>query len=176
MEIRKLERDELSLVGEIDRTERIDLLFEQHGPELVARRGTWNAPAWDPDNQGEHSVDAQHQTLLRYADAGGIALGSFSNDRLVGIGVVVLHIRPAMAQLAYLHVSQRSRSAGIGSSLSLDLERIALRAGDTEIVVSATPSENTVRFYLGRGYLPMEQPLPELFELEPEDIHMAKRI
>jgi hypothetical protein len=31
-----------------------------------------------------------------------------------------------------------------------------------------------VRFYLGRGYEPMAQPLPELFELEPEDIHMSK--
>jgi hypothetical protein len=33
-----------------------------------------------------------------------------------------------------------------------------------------------VRFYLRRGYLPMEQPLPELFELEPDDVHMAKLI
>ncbi|MEI8238860.1 MAG: GNAT family N-acetyltransferase [Actinomycetota bacterium] len=176
MEIRILERDELARVGEIDRTERIEVLFEQNGTELVASRGVWNAPAWNLDGHGEHSVSAQHETLLRNADAGGIALGVFSNDRLVGIGVVVLHIRPAMAQLAYLHVSRRSRSAGIGRSLSLALERIAHRAGDTEIVVSATPSENTVRFYLGRGYQPMEQPLPELLELEPEDIHMGKQI
>ena len=42
------------------------------------------------------------------------------------------------------------------------------------MVVSATPSLNTVRFYLGQGYAPMEEPLPELLELEPEDIHMEK--
>ncbi|HEX4982353.1 MAG TPA: GNAT family N-acetyltransferase [Ilumatobacteraceae bacterium] len=176
VEIRDLARNELSCVGEIDRTERIDVLFEQHGTELVARRGTWSAPAWDPDGHGEHSVDAQHQALVHYADAGGIARGAFSNGRLVGIGVVVPHIRPAIAQLAYLHVSQDFRSAGIGSRLSVDLELIARRAGDTEIVVTATPSENTVRFYLGRGYRPMAQPLPELLELEPEDIHMGKVI
>ena len=46
--------------------------------------------------------------------------------------------------------------------------------GDTGIVVTATPSGNTVRFYLGRGYRPMAQPLPELLELEPEDIHVSK--
>ncbi len=84
------------------------------------------------------------------------------------------HIRPAIAQLAYLHVSQAFRSAGIGRRLSVDLELIASRAGDAEIVVSATPSENTVCFYLARGYRLMAQPLPVLLELEPEDIHMRK--
>ena len=53
---------------------------------------------------------------------------------------------------------------------------IGWSAGDNEIVVSATPSENTVCFYLGRGYRPMAQPLAELLALEPEDIHMGKVI
>lgn len=43
-----------------------------------------------------------------------------------------------------------------------------------EIVVTATPSEHTVGFYLGRGYRPMAEPLPELFDLEPNDVHMSK--
>ena len=175
VEIRDLARSELSRVGEIDRTERIDVLFEQHGTELVAwRRGSWSASAWDPDGHGEHSVHAQRQTLVHYADAGGIARGAFSGGRLVGIGVVVPHIRPAIAQLAFLHVSQDFRAAGVGSRLSADLDLVARRAGDIEIVVSATPSENTVRFYLGRGYRPMARPLPELLELEPDDVHMGR--
>jgi hypothetical protein len=73
-------------------------------------------------------------------------------------------------------VSQDFRAAGLGNRLSPDLERLARRAGDTEIVVSATPSENTVRFYLGRGYQPMARPLPELLELEPDDVHIGKVI
>jgi len=40
---------------------------------------------------------------------------------------------------------------------------------DAEMVVSATPSENTVRFYLGRGFRPMAQPLPELLEALERD-------
>jgi GNAT superfamily N-acetyltransferase len=176
VEIRDLARSELSRVGEIDRTERIDVLFEQHGTELLARRGSWSASAWDALGHGEHSVDAKRLELMHYADAGGIARGGFSGWRLVGIGVVVPHIRPAIAQLAFLHVSQDFRSAGLGSRLSADLELAARRAGDTEIVVSATPSENTVRFYLGRGYRPMARPLSELLELEPGDVHMGKVI
>ena len=96
---------------------------------------------------------------MHYADAGGIASGAFSGGRLVGIGVVVPHIRAAIAQLAFLHVSEAFRAAGVGSRLSADLELVARHPGDTEIVVSATPSENTVRFYLGRGYQPMARPL-----------------
>jgi GNAT superfamily N-acetyltransferase len=176
VEYRDLAHDELSRVGEIDRTEHIDVLFEHVGTELVERRGSWNAEAWDPDGQGEHSVAAQHRSVVRYAAAGGITRGAFSDGRLVGIGVVVPHIRHAVAQLAYLHVSHAFRSAGIGSRLSADLEQIARRVGDTEIVVTATPSENTVRFYLGRGYRPMARPFPELLELEPEDIHMSKAL
>jgi GNAT superfamily N-acetyltransferase len=176
IEIRDLAPSELSRVGEIDRTERIDLLFEQRGTELVTRQGSWDSPAWEPYGQGDHSVEAQRQALTHYAGAGGVARGAFSNGRLVGIGMVVPHIRPEIARLAYLHVSQEFRSAGIGNRLCADLELIARRAGDTEIVVTATPSGNTVRFYLGRGYRPIAQPLPELLELEPEDIHMGKVI
>jgi hypothetical protein len=66
VEIRDLARSELSRVDEIDRTERIEILFEQHGTELVARRGSWSASAWDPDGHGEHSVDAQRRSPMRH--------------------------------------------------------------------------------------------------------------
>jgi hypothetical protein len=58
----------------------------------------------------------------------------------------------------------------------MELERLARDLGDTELVVSATPSANTVRFYLRRGFEPMAEPLPELYEREPEDVHMRKRL
>jgi hypothetical protein len=44
------------------------------------------------------------------------------------------------------------------------------------MVVSATPSAHTVRFYQDRGFELMAQPLPELFEREPEDVHMRKAL
>ena len=57
-----------------------------------------------------------------------------------------------------------------------ELERLARDHGNTTMVVSATPAGNTVRFYLGRGFEPMAEPLPELHALEPEDVHMHKTI
>jgi GNAT superfamily N-acetyltransferase len=174
VEFRDLGRDDFVRVGDIDRTERIEVLLEQRGTVLEPRRGTFDAAAWDEDGDGEHSVAAQRRALAHYADVGGVARGAFADARLVGIGVVVPHLRPSIAQLAYLHVTRAARSSGIGTRLCDDLERIAQLAGDTEIVVTATPSERTVRFYLGRGYRPLAEPLPELLALEPDDVHLGK--
>ena len=169
VELLRLGRSELARVVEIDRREHINVIYDQHGTQLVARQGDWNAAAWDPDGHGEHSMEAQRHTLEHYVDAGGIALGAFAGRRLVAIGVVVPHLRPGIAQLAFLHVSAPSRAKGVGRRLSEELEDIARTEGDCDMVVSATPSENTVRFYLGRGFQPLAEPLAELFELEPED-------
>jgi GNAT superfamily N-acetyltransferase len=176
VEFRRLGRTELSRVVEIDRSERIDMLYDQHGSQLVARHGHWSASAWNPDDHGVHSVGAQVNTLEHYVDNGGIALGAFASGRLAGIGVVVPHLRPRIAQLAFLHVSAPLRATGVGSRLSEELEQIARTAGDADMVVSATPSGNTVRFYLGRGFHPMAEPLAELFDLEPDDVHMRKAL
>jgi GNAT superfamily N-acetyltransferase len=114
--------------------------------------------------------------LERYVDAGGIALGAFVGDQLVGIGAVVPHLRPGIAQLAYLHVSAPLRATGIGSRLCEQLDEIARTAGDSDMVVTATPTGNTVRFYLGRGFQPMAEPFAELFALEPDDVHLRKEL
>lgn len=174
--VRRLTRMELSRVADIDRTERIDLIYEQRGTELVELPGDWDSPAWNAEGNGEHSLTAQRHTLEHYVDAGGIALGAYSEGQLVGIGVVVPHIRPEIAQLAFLHVSKAYRATGIGHRLSDELDQIARDGGATEMVVSATPSQNTVRFYLSRGYELLAQALPELYELEPEDVHMRKAL
>ena len=173
---RRLERWDLARIEDIDRTERIDTLYVQHGTELERRSGDFSARAWLTTDDGEHSVAAQRTACEHYLEAGGIALGAFDAERLVGIGVVVPRVRPGIAQLAYLHVSDGYRGCGIGVRLNDELERIAREAGDVQIVVSATPSENTVRFYLGRSFEPDAEPRPALLELEPEDVHLRKRL
>ena len=173
---RRLEPDELARVREIDRSERIDRLYVQHGTELQTIDGDFSAPPWRAEGKGEHSVAHQIEECERWAAAGGIALGAFDGERLVGIGIVVPHLRPGIAQLAFLHVSDGFRDRGIGRRLSDELDAIARAAGDTTMVVSATPSVHTVEFYRRRGYAPTGSPLPELLELEPEDVHLEKRL
>jgi GNAT superfamily N-acetyltransferase len=172
----RLVRAGLERIGEIDRTERIDTLYVQQGERLERRFGNFSAPPWFTEGEGEHSVAHQRADCERQLAAGGIALGAFANGRLVGIGIVRPHLRPGIAQFAFLHVSNGHRAQGIGRHLSEELERLAREGGDTTMVVSATPSLNTVRFYLRKGFSPMAEPLPELYELEPEDVHLQKRL
>lgn len=176
IDYRQLVAADLARIGEIDRTERIDVLYVQHGTRLEELAGDWSSPPWKPEGQGEHSVAAQQASLESLTESGAIALGAFDGDRLVGIGVLVPHLRSGVSQLAYLHVSDGYRASGIGSLLSDQLERMAIGGGHSMIVVSATPSQNTVRFYRARGYELMAEPLPELYALEPEDVHLQKHL
>ena len=173
---RLLTAADIERIADIDRTERIDALYVQHGSQLELVPGDWSAPPWDPHGEGEHSVAAQQDAVRHLLGRGGVAVGAFDGERLVGIGVLLPHLRPGLAQLAYLHVSNGYRDRAVGGRLSDELERIARESGDESMVVSATPSLHTVRFYERRGFAPMAEPLSELLEVEPEDVHMWKRL
>lgn len=174
IEIRHLGRDELVRVAEIDRTEHIDALYRQVGEVLVEHHGDWDSPGWAREDLGSHSVPAKLRELHGYVDQGGVALGALVDSCLVGIGVVVPDNRPGEAQLAFLHVSAPWRGRGVGSRLSENLDELARGAGALRMVVSATPSKNTVEFYMGRGFLPTAHPSDRLRDLEPDDIQMCK--
>ena len=174
LDIRQLSRGELIHVGEIDRSEHIDVLYVQDGERLIEKEGSWDSPAWDSEGHGEHSVESKKRELHGYLDLGGIAIGALIDERLVGLTVVIPQLRHRLAQLAFLHVSAQWRGTGVGTNLSDRLDDLAGRAGASEMVVSATPSRNTVAFYGARGFIPMAHPLKELADLEPDDIHMHK--
>lgn len=165
---------DLPRIRDIDRSEVINALYIQRGTQLEERHGNFDSPNWFSEGNGEHSYAKQQASVENLLASGAVAIGAFAGERLVGIGILLQHLRRGIAQLAYLHVSNGYRGSGIGERLSDDLDRVAREAGDSEIVVSATPSRNTVHFYMARGYKPMAEPLPELFVLEPEDVHFHK--
>lgn len=69
-------------------------------------------------------------------------------------------------------MSQGYRKQGLGSRLfNLAVEK-AKALGAKKLYLSATPSENTVNYYLRLGCVLATEIDPELFALEPEDIHL----
>jgi hypothetical protein len=56
---RPLVASDLERIGEIDRTERIELLYVQHGTRLAERVGDFDASPWLREGDGAHSVAHQ---------------------------------------------------------------------------------------------------------------------
>lgn len=167
---RALSSDEAERVGEIDRAEVIERVFRMRDGELVLEDLNVHVAGWPPAD-----LPANKQRIRDCLGRGGIAWGAFDGQRLVGIAVLdARRMRPTRdtLDLYFLHVSNGYRDRGVGRKL-VDLAKSrALEMGARRLYVSATPSEHSIRFYRGVGFSVTADVDPELFEREPEDIHM----
>jgi hypothetical protein len=59
-----------------------------------------------------------------------------------------------------------------GSLLQNEERLVEFQQRAKQMYVSAKPSGSAVGFYLSQGFRPADTPIPELYELEPENIHM----
>ncbi|MCJ7625202.1 MAG: GNAT family N-acetyltransferase [Anaerolineaceae bacterium] len=176
LQCRWMEPDEVNRVGEIDRSEIVRSGYVYEDGMLKKMDVQWDSSAWLDEGEGEHTVAAQIKFCRDHLLRGGCMYGVFDVDRLVGVGILQPEIRKGIAQLACLHVSNGYRQKGIASCITEALIYEAKRGGARQMYVSATPSGSAVGFYRSQGFEPVERPLPELFELEPEDIHMLKEL
>ncbi|MCE7989438.1 MAG: GNAT family N-acetyltransferase [Caldilinea sp. CFX5] len=169
--VRHLTRAEVAQVSRIDRSEIIHHIYVMTAGQLVRKPAYFAVKGWPP---GE--IEQSTQQLLDCYDRGGWCYGAFAEDQLVGVAILESKfIGPAddQLQLKFLHVSNGYRQHGLGRQL-FELARTEARTrGARQMYVSATPSENTVHFYQRRGCVVAAPPDPELFALEPEDIHFV---
>ncbi len=168
----RLDRADLTRLGEIDRSEHITATYCCEAGKLIGAASDIHATAWH-DGSGDHSLSHMIEFCDDHLAHGGVAIGAFADERLVGIGIVSFDVAPHTAQLAFLHVTRELRRTGLGRLLTRRLDELAAARGARHMYVSATPSESAVGFYLAEGFRPTA-PIPRLFELEPEDIHMLK--
>jgi Acetyltransferase (GNAT) family len=120
--------------------------------------------------------EAERNALVLAAcfERGGWFHGFFDENRLIALVVldsVFLKAERAALQLKFLHVSHGYRGKILASRLFRMACVRALEKGAQEIHISATPSRNTIDFYLRLGCKLLDKPDPELLRLEPEDIH-----
>ena len=171
--VRTLGLDDLGLIGEIDRSERFEVEYTVvDGRLVVVPVSIANVPPWDPAGDGPFSVAAKIAFCEPLVERGAEFFGAFDGDRVMGVAVLDPAYEPGLAWLAFLHVSRPYRRQGVASVLWDTALGIAGRSGATSIYVSATPSRSAVGFYLSRGCRLVEQVHPELFEMEPEDVHL----
>ena len=141
--------------------------------KLVLQPQFFDVKGWPPGEAGIYEP-----LLLDCFDRGGLFLAAFDGGQMAGLVVVdPKPLGPAgdLVQLKFLHVGRPYRKQGLGKQLFIAAEENARTLGARGLYISATPSENTINFYRARGSTVILQPDPELFALEPDDIHLERR-
>jgi GNAT superfamily N-acetyltransferase len=167
---RELQRDEVGAVGSIDRSELIENIYTLADGVLVMHPERYDMRGW-PAGEAE----AAQVSLLECYEHGGWLYGLLDEDRLVGVADLdnrFIGPHHNLLQLKFLHVACSYRDGGLGRRLFEMARRLARQKGAAGLYISATPSEHTINFYLGLGCRPVSVPDPELWALEPEDIHL----
>jgi predicted N-acetyltransferase YhbS len=168
--IRPLARGEIDRLWAIDRSEVIHHVYTSRQGVLTLTPSYCDARGWPP---GE--VEKATPALLACYDHGGSCHGAFDEGRLIGAMVLdgaFIGPRHDWLALRFLYVSQGDRAKGVGTRLFGLAGAIARERGARHLYISSTPTENTVNFYLRRGCVVAAEPDPELFALEPADIHL----
>jgi GNAT superfamily N-acetyltransferase len=170
MEYRQLTRVEIELVWTIDRREIVERVYRMEGGELRLGPGYFDVRDWPSD-----TVLTTTPLLYDLFDRGGAYFAAFEDEQLVGVAAIDTVWRGArgdLLQLEFMHVSRDYRGHGLGGRLFEQARSAARERGARGLYISATPSENTINFYQGRGSVVIATPDAELFAREPEDIHL----
>ncbi|HEU5278880.1 MAG TPA: GNAT family N-acetyltransferase [Gaiellaceae bacterium] len=171
MTIRELTAADLGRIVEIDRSEHVTKKYVYDHGTLRAIAVDIEAPRWSPAYGARET-----ERLAQKLDGGGVFLGAFDDERLVGVGVLAGHFIGHSAnqlEVAFLHVSNGHRGRGIARRLLDELAERARRRGAEQLYISATETESAVGFYLAYGCELAERVDPELYALEPTDIHFT---
>lgn len=167
---RKMLPEEMDRIREIDRSERLleSYIYRDGGLVVV------------PDDQTVTGFSEEELTamVMRQQDLdaeGGIVVGAFDSNQLIGIASVEKRRRGSLlnyCKMDILYTSKLYRGKHVGIQLLDIIKKIALDFGAQKLYISATPTKYTVDFYLSQGAgLTMEID-DALLALEPDDIHL----
>jgi predicted N-acetyltransferase YhbS len=170
MNIRPLQREEIPLIWQIDRREIVQNIYYPNDGKLVLKPHYFDIQGWPP---GE--AELYTPILQDCHDRGGSFWGAFENDILIGAAILESKFIGSCQntlQLKFLHVSHDYRKRGIAAALfKIAVEKARVLAAK-KLYISATPSEHTINYYMRLGCVLATEIDPDLFALEPEDIHI----
>ncbi len=175
IQYRQLDQDQIWFIKRIDRSEIVEKVYHLRDGQLVLEDESFEISNdwW----QGEEVVKSIRPRVEKLAEEGGYVLGAFDERRVVGICALDSQfLNKKRLNVDIIFVNRRYRGKGIGTHLMEMLKEEAKNREARHLYVSATPSENTVNFYLNLGFKVAKKVEPELFEREPEDIHMELKL
>ena len=183
MEFRNVVFNELSQIWQIDRTEHVETIYSYENGSLKEHPVNETFYGWAPGN-----VETYTPIIAKCFQHGGFFWGGFVADKLKSIAILDakwIGKHKDTLQLEFLHIDRAYRKQGIGRILFMKaVEEARLRgakrlsrscyatAKTSTLVHSSTENKNTVEFYKHLGCRITKDIEPELFQLEPHDIHM----
>ena len=173
MIIKTLDNTHINRIGEIDRSEHITRHYVYKDGKLETETVDFQVPRWG-DDDSVYGVTARIKEWSALFEHGSVLLGALEGEVLAGFAIFRPQLTATMAQLAVLHVSKDYRRQGVAKALTARVCEMAIESGATSLYVSATSSESAVGFYQSQGFKLAEKVHPELYALEPDDIHMIK--
>jgi GNAT superfamily N-acetyltransferase len=159
MQIRRLDRAEIPRIWEIDRSETYERVYVVRDGALELVDAPFTVRGWHPQTIADDTPK-----LERIFDRGGVFLGAFAGEAIAGVAV------QDGDRLQYLYVGAPYRGTGLGSRL---FEAAVAHAPAGRVVISATPTQNTVDFYFARGCVLDPSPDPAALAAEPDDVHLV---
>ena len=139
---------------------------------------------WDADRLVE--IETYLRACLGRGGAVVVALeaapgpgGVEHRDAVVGFAAVEAErFGPGRAyvELTYLHVTRPRRGRGIGGRLFVAACSAAEKLGAERLYIGAHPAVETQAFYRAAGCVPARYTHPTVFEREPRDIQLEKRL
>ena len=175
IQYRQLDQDQVKFIKRIDRSENVEKVYYHRDGQLVLENESIIiSNEWWLNEEVIKTIQPRVESI---AENGGYVLGAFDERKIVGICALDHRFfSKKRLNVDIFFVSRYYRGKGIGKRLMEMLKEEAQNRGAKQLYVSATPSENTVNFYLGIGFKVAKKVEPELFEREPEDIHMEMAI
>ena len=170
MKIRVLKREEIKKIENIDRSEVVEQIYYCKDGKLTLEDEFYDIKGWDPAEL-EENIKQLHAIY----DRNGTIFGAFDGDKLIGISALESEFigrKKDQLQLYFHHVDNHYRHRGIGGKLLTKIVEKAKELGATKLYISATPSKNTIDFYMHVGCTLASELNPKLYEQEPEDVHL----
>lgn len=175
IQYRQLDQDQVRFIRKIDRSETVEKIYHHEDGQLILKDEHFEiSNEWW---QREVVIKVIRPRVEKIAEEGGYVLGAFDERKIVGICALGHQFyNKKRLNVEILFVTRSHRGKGIARHLMELLKEEAIKREAKYLYVSATPTEHTVNFYMDLGFKVAKKPQPELFEREPEDIHLEMKL
>jgi len=179
IDIRELPKEDMSLLARVNREETIEEEYlavpAGDGMSLTLKR-VRHEESIEVHHWDEEGCSHRAETWASEVEKGGVFLGAFDTERLVGFAVLGHKYGDGSAELSAVFVDSDYRRKSVGSALARAAENEAAKRGVKAVFIYSVATAPTVDFYRALGYHIVSIVDKSLVSHLPWDVVLAKRL